>query len=308
MARTKIHPPAIELPDVDASDVDEAPDTPTPAISAATQAMVDRREADEIASEQILAKAARDEPLSVGERLFLRSVAPPDAQQNHSFDRWLKGQTKRLQSILNRQAVAGSSADRRRAAELVVEARERYAEQAPDIQQRIAELQAQLAELAGAVRSAESDVERRNQAVDYLLQERFLPPRIREAITVMKKSYEPDKRRFLRCESDIRALSGALLLSPETAKGREAIECHLSLMEHPSGVGTWKDKVFPLAHPPYTPNDSNPRTFDHVEWAAYCDIVRARLVDLRREVEELAPLQDQHREEVAALARYLVPA
>ena len=106
----------------------------------------------------------------------------------------------------------------------------------------------------------------------------------------------------------IKALSGALLLDPSNQAGRDRIESHLTGMEHPSGVGTWKDKVFPLAHPPYTPNDSNPRTFDHNEWAAYLDIVRAKLVDLRAEVELLAPLQDQHREEVAALARYLVPA
>jgi hypothetical protein len=65
--------------------------------------------------------------------------------------------------------------------------------------------------------------------------------------------------------------------------------------------------VFPLAHPPYTPNDANPRTFDHREWEAYLAIVRARLVDLRRELEELAPLQDRHREEIVALAAYLVP-
>jgi hypothetical protein len=90
----------------------------------------------------------------------------------------LKGQTRRVQSIQERQRVAGSSADRAAAAELVVAARERYAEQAPDIERQIAELQGQLSALASAVRSAEADVERRTQAVDYLIATRSVsyPP------------------------------------------------------------------------------------------------------------------------------------
>jgi hypothetical protein len=103
-------------------------------------------------------------------------------------------------------------------------------------------------------------------------------------------------------------LSGALLLDPSTAKGREAIEHHLTLIPHPSGVGTWKDKCFVLQEPPYQPMNANPRVFVQREWENYLAIVRARLVDLRAEVEELAPLQDRHKEEVLQLARYLVPA
>ena len=304
MAKTKTCPPA-KIPEI-ALAVTE-PDTPTPAISAATQAMVDRREADEIASEQILAKAARDEPLSVGERLFLRSVAPPETKSTPAFDKWLRGQTQRVRNILGHQGVAGSGADRAAAAERVGAARERVDSESPAIQAEIARLQGELAELAGAVRSAEADVERRESAVAVLSDQRHLPPRIREQITMLKRTFEPDKRRWLRAQSDIRALSGALALDPSTAKGREDIINHLTLMPHPAG-GTWKDRVSVLEHPPYTPSDSNPRRFDHVEWAAYCSIISARLVDLKAEIAELAPLQESHRAEVAALAAYLVPA
>jgi hypothetical protein len=159
-----------------------------------------------------------------------------------------------------------------------------------------------------ARRAAEGDVERREAAVAVLMERRHLPPRIREQIAMLKKSCDPDKRFFLWAESDIKALSGALLLDLSTAEGKHRIECHLSGVPHPSGVGTRKDRVFPLEHPPYTPMDANPRRFDHVEWAAYCSIISARLVDLEAEIAELAPLQDKHRAEVQALAAYLVPA
>jgi hypothetical protein len=237
-----------------------APTADDPPLSSATAELVDERKKLEMAAEELFAKLADKNVLTAGERQLLKSVAPSSVHNHLSFERWLAKGASRVSAIRECQAVAGSVADRAAASQGLADAIQKQATEAPAIEKQIAELQARLTALGDSVRHCETDVQRRERAVETLTTERLLPDFVREALIVLRQTTREERAEFLRCQNRLAAISDIMRMDPDKPEELDRIGSWLGPVVSPLTGGSLFETIFPYAEPP-RPFGPNPRRF-----------------------------------------------
>ena len=274
-------------------------------LSAFSAGLINQARANEIGAEELFDRLSRGQDLTADERLFLRSVAPPEALRfSTSFERWLINQAARIRATRDLQAVAGSVADREQAAAQLEQARRERDDRAPELEAEIARLQAQLNELDNAVATAERDVDRRAAAVEALQQDGRLPVRVKEMIGEIHRRYRAEKQGVLQAETRLKAIDHLLAFDANNAADLVQIRDYVAGQKSPDDRQL-NEIVFPQE--PYRPGSSGKPRFQTNEWAKHCDGLRLEAEQHRATIARLEPVMQQVAEEVQNLKRFWVP-
>ena len=281
--------------------------TATTAISEATADLVGQRRKNEIAAEELFAKLAADGVLSGDERNFVRQVAPRRVISTPQFESWLRKQAVRVATVKKQQATCGTPTERQEAQDRLTEAKKTLDKKGPEILRQIQELQAELAAYQEAVKAAEFNVQRRQEALKFLRREDKLPSYVQEALRVLRLSISEDRAEVGRLSSIVKTYHALTTWDGTKAEDRDKIFHHAVSREWLGG--RLLDLVMPLRDPDHVSSrvGESPRRFCRSGWQAYLDSLRP---ERDAAVDRLALLGDvdaKIAKEAEILRSHLVP-
>lgn len=202
--------------------------------------------AEEIARERRLAKA-REElsfrrhelladglDLSPDEYRVLKTAVPGSPEQNgpewqERFNRFLRKEDGRVETILSLQTAGGSPADRAASDKLAKTTATARDSQAPSLEEQIRELQNQLADLHQSATSAKSAADARHDADASLRDPKLLPGFINDELAALERRHTLDfGRELIQLEVRRGQLKGLLALDISTKEGLTSAKGHIS--------------------------------------------------------------------------------
>lgn len=163
------------------------------------------------------------------ETAFPRSSSEDPAIWRGNFDKHLRHEDSRVQRVLSLQEAAGTPADRTAAAKLATETAASLADQAPEIESKIRELQGELDALRQAASDARTASELRHEAVKNLQDKKLLPQFVHDELNA---AHHRDMRAFGKALLDLETrrtqIQGMLALDVTTPAGLEVAKLHTS--------------------------------------------------------------------------------
>ncbi len=285
---------------------DIAPAQAPAPLSPETTAIIEEQQRAEKASHELLRRAASGHVLTAPERLLLLRTCPPHiARLPIRFESWLTKQVAGMKNIHTLQQRCGTPSEIAAAAEALDAARERRQKDGTKIEQQIASLREQLADMDTTVRKADAAHSRRTTAFDLLREERLLPPHVREELRVLQASTRDDRVAALNAKSVLKYFHHLEQLDP--ANKPADFQWVLTMLTDWIEDVRVIDLVAPLIEP-FTPvAGCNPRKLCPTGWAKYVAIHRVAAEEAAEVLKQIGDYDGRIRAECDLLLGYWLP-